>query len=45
MISVISLLNDPKPNDPLIPEIVDIYLNNKQQFIENAKRHTQIYAT
>jgi len=45
MISIISLLNDPNPNDPLIPEIADIYLNNKQQFIENAKRHTQIYAT
>ena len=44
ILSIISLLNDPNPDDPLIPEIAQIYLNDRAQYIENAKRHTQIYA-
>lgn len=44
MLSIISLLNDPNPLDPLIPEIAEIYLNNKDKYIENAKKHTAIYA-
>ena len=44
VLSIISLLNDPNPDDPLIPEIAQIYLNDRAQYIENAKRHTLIYA-
>tara|TARA_A100001015_G_scaffold217591_1_gene244463 strand:+ start:1074 stop:1526 length:453 start_codon:yes stop_codon:yes gene_type:complete len=44
ILSIISLLNDPNPDDPLIPEIAQIYLNDRAQYIENAKRHTLIYA-
>ena len=45
LLSIISLLNDPNPDDPLVPEIADIYLNDRLKYIENAKRHTQIYAS
>tara|TARA_B100000902_G_scaffold394813_1_gene451969 strand:- start:1571 stop:2020 length:450 start_codon:yes stop_codon:yes gene_type:complete len=44
ILSIISLLNDPNPDDPLVPEIAEIYLNNRDKYIENAKRHTKIYA-
>ena len=44
ILSIISLLNDPNPDDPLVPEIAQIYLNDRPQYIENAKRHTLIYA-
>ena len=44
LISIISLLNDPNPNDPLVPEIADIYINDINKYNENACRHTKIYA-
>lgn len=45
LLSIISLLNDPNPDDPLVPEIAEVYLNDREKYIENAKRHTNIYAT
>ena len=44
LLSIISLLNDPNPDDPLVAEIADIYLNNREKYIENAKRHTRLHA-
>ena len=44
ILSIISLLNDPNPDDPLVPEIAELYKNNREKYIENAKRHTTIYA-
>ena len=44
LLSIISLLNDPNPDDPLVPEIADIYLNDRDKYFLNAKRHTQLYA-
>jgi ubiquitin-conjugating enzyme E2 D/E len=44
LLSIISLLNDPNPDDPLVPEIAEIYLKDRDKYIENAKRHTKIYA-
>lgn len=44
LLSIISLLNDPNPEDPLVPEIAEVYLNDREKYIENAKRHTNIYA-
>lgn len=44
LLSIISLLNDPNPDDPLVPEIAEIYLKDRDKYIENAKRHTEIYA-
>lgn len=44
IISIISLLSDPNPNDPLSPEASYLFLNNKRQFINTAKEYTQRYA-
>ena len=45
LLSIISLLNDPNPDDPLVPEIAEVYQKDREKYIENAKRHTEIYAT
>ena len=45
MLSIISLLNDPNPDDPLVQEIAEIYINNKHKYNENARRHTRMYAS
>lgn len=45
LLSIISLLNDPNPDDPLVPEIAEVYLKDREKYTENAKRHTEIYAT
>lgn len=44
LLSISSLLDDQNPNDPLMPEIANIYINNKEQFFENAKKFTNLYA-
>jgi ubiquitin-conjugating enzyme E2 D/E len=44
LLSILSLLNDPNPNDPLVAEIASEYKNNKELFIQNAKKFTQKYA-
>jgi len=44
LLSISSLLDDQNPNDPLMPEIANLYLNNKEEFIKNAKLYTNLYA-
>ena len=44
LLSIISLMNDPNPDDPLVPEIAELYKNNRVQFNTNAKQHTLKYA-
>lgn len=44
LLSIISLLNDPNPNDPLVSEIAEIYLQDKNKYNDNARRHTKMYA-
>ena len=45
IISIISLLNDPNPYDPLVIDIANIYLNNQELYFKNAKKHTILYAS
>ena len=45
LLSISSLLCDPNPDDPLVPEIANLYKTNKVKFEENAKAWTQKYAT
>ena len=45
LLSICSLLNDQNPDDPLEPEIADLYLNNYNEFIKNAKEYTLSWAT
>uniref|UniRef100_A0A6C0IES2 UBC core domain-containing protein n=1 Tax=viral metagenome TaxID=1070528 RepID=A0A6C0IES2_9ZZZZ len=44
LLSICSLLSDPNPNDPLSPEIANIYKTNKEQFDKNARDYTLRYA-
>ena len=44
LLSISSLLDDQNPNDPLMPEIANQYINNKEEFIKTAKYYTNLYA-
>ena len=45
LLSILSLLTDANPNDPLVPEIAHIYKTNRQEFDEKARAYTLKYAT
>jgi len=45
LLSICSLLTDPNPKDPLVPEIADLYTNDRQQYEQNARSWTLKYAT
>ena len=44
LISISTLLDDPNPDDPLMPEIAQQYINNREEYNEKAKEWTQLYA-
>ena len=44
LLSICSLLSDPNPNDPLVPEIANILKNEPDTYIKTAKEWTNIYA-
>ena len=44
LLSICSLMDDQNPNDPLVVEIADLYLQDKPRFIENARYFTLKYA-
>ena len=44
LLSVCSLLTDPNPDDPLVPDIADLYRNNKGRYEEIAREWTRKYA-
>jgi ubiquitin-conjugating enzyme E2 D/E len=44
LLSICSLLSDPNPDDPLVPEIANLYKTDKEQFNKNAKDFTLRYA-
>ena len=45
LLSITSLLSDPNPHDPLVPEIAKVYKNNRAKHDENARNATIKYAT
>jgi ubiquitin-conjugating enzyme E2 D/E len=45
LLSICSLLDEPNPDDPLVPEIADLLKNNKSLHDENARAYTMKYAT
>lgn len=45
LLSICSLMEDPNPDDPLVSEIADIYKNDKNKFIQNAKEYTLVHAS
>ncbi len=44
LLSICSLMNDPNPDDPLVPDIAKEFKENKKQYIDTAKSWTSIYA-
>jgi len=45
LLSITSLLSDPNPDDPLLPEIANLYKKNRAKHDENARKSTIQYAT
>ena len=45
LLSISSLLTDPNPNDPLVPEIAQLLLKNPKQHDGNAREWTQKFAS
>ncbi len=45
LLSICSLLTDPNPDDPLVPEIAHVYKTDKNRYNELAKEWTRKYAT
>ena len=45
LLSICSLLNEPNPNDPLMPSIANLYKTNREQFNANAKEYTLKFAS
>ena len=45
LLSICSLLTDANPDDPLVPEIADLLIKNKQVHDANAREWTQLYAS
>lgn len=44
LLSICSLIDDPNPDDPLMPEIADLYKNNIEKHNLNAEAYTLRYA-
>jgi len=44
LLSICSLLTDPNPDDPLVPEIAHMYKNDKPKYESTARNWTQKYA-
>ena len=44
ILSICSLLTDPNPDDPLVPEIARLYKENRTKYDETAKEWTRKYA-
>ena len=44
LLSISSLLSDPKPDDPLVPEIARLYKEDRDRFNANAREYTMRYA-
>jgi ubiquitin-conjugating enzyme E2 D/E len=45
LLSICSLMDDPNPNDPLVPEIANLYKSNKEKHNQIATKYTAKYAT
>ena len=45
LLSICSLLDDPNPDDPLVPEIARIYKSDRSRYVSLAKEWTNKYAT
>merc|ERR1712087_1005549 len=44
LLSICSLLCNPNPDDPLVPEIAKLFKNDNAKYLQHAKEWTQKYA-
>jgi ubiquitin-conjugating enzyme E2 D len=44
IVSISSLLDSPNLEDPLVPEIAAVYLQDRDEYDKNARKYTQMYA-
>jgi len=44
LLSICSLLTDPNPDDPLVPETANLYKNNREEYNRVAEEWTRNYA-
>eukprot|EP01080_Neovahlkampfia_damariscottae_P006676 gene6676-10840_t len=44
LLSICSLLNDPNPDDPLVPEIAHMFKNNRTKYEALAREYTRKFA-
>jgi len=45
LLSICSLLTDPNPDDPLVPEIAHVFKSNRDAYNKTAQEWTSKYAT
>jgi ubiquitin-conjugating enzyme E2 D len=45
LLSICSLLTDPNPDDPLVPSIAELYINNREEYTMQARAYTFQYAS
>ena len=45
LLSLLSLLSDPNPDDPLVPDAATLYKENREAYNEKAREWTQLYAS
>jgi ubiquitin-conjugating enzyme E2 D/E len=45
LLSICSLLTDPNPADPLMPDIADLYTKHRAEYEETAREWTRRYAS
>lgn len=45
LLSICSLLTDPNPDDPLVPDIAQLYKKDRKKFSETAREWTRKFAT
>jgi ubiquitin-conjugating enzyme E2 D/E len=45
LLSISSLLTDPNPDDPLVPEIANLYKSDRAKYDATAKEWTRKYAS
>ena len=44
LLSICSLMDDPNPNDPLVPEIATLFVKDRQRHDANARDYTLMHA-
>ena len=45
LLSICSLLTDANPKDPLVPDIANVYMNNREKYNKTAREWTKKYAS